>query len=115
VRNRVDANCAQGLQSRAISLGPISNTGGVVTATATVEMVEFATQGVAFSIDGRYVSAVMAPGSYTLEYRTARLMSGSHTVTGTVVDAVGLLAESGKQKVSTSSGGWSWRPSQSKR
>jgi hypothetical protein len=31
-----------------------------------------------------------------LKYGAAGATSGSHTVTGTVVDAVGLLAESGK-------------------
>jgi hypothetical protein len=104
VRNRIDGNCARGLRSLAVTLGPISNTGGVLTATARVETVEFGKQGVVFSIDGRYVSAVAGPGPYTLNYGAAGLATGLHKVTATVVDAVGLLAVSGKQSVSTSSG-----------
>jgi hypothetical protein len=104
LRNRIGGNCAPGLQSPAISLGPVTNTGGVLTATATVETVEFGTQAVVFSVDGRYVSAVMGPEPYTLNYGAAGLASGSHTVTATVVDAVGLLAVSSKQSVSTSGG-----------
>jgi hypothetical protein len=80
----------------------VTNTGGVLTATATLDTVEFGTQGVVFAVDGRYVSAVMGSGPYTLNYGAAGLASGSHTVTATVVDAVGLLVVSGKQGVSTS-------------
>jgi hypothetical protein len=115
LRNRIGGNCAPGLQPLAVTLGPITNTGGMLTATATVEMVEFGTQGVVFAIDGRYVSAVMDAGPYTLIYGAAGSAGGSPTVTATVVDAVGLLAISGKQSVSTRSGGGSCRPSQSKR
>jgi hypothetical protein len=104
VRNRIGGNCAPGLRSLAVTLGPISNTGGVLTATATVETVEFGMQGAVFSIDGRYVSAVTGLGPYTLNYGAAGLATGSHEVTATVVDAVGLVAVSGKQSVSTSSG-----------
>jgi hypothetical protein len=102
LRNRIGGNCAQRLQSLAIFLGPVTNTGGVLTATATLDTVEFGTQGVVFAVDGRYVSAVMGSGPYTLNYGAAGLASGSHTVTATVVDAVGLLVVSGKQGVSTS-------------
>jgi hypothetical protein len=103
-RNRIDGNCAPGLRSLAISLGPVTNTGGILTATATAETVEYGTQGVVFAVDGRYVSAVLGAGPYILNYGAAGLASGSHTVTATVVDAVGVLAVSGKQIVSTSSG-----------
>jgi hypothetical protein len=102
--NRIGGNCAPGLRSLAISLGPVTNTGGILTATATAETVEYGTQGVVFAVDGRYVSAVLGAGPYILNYGAAGLTSGSHTVTATVVDAVGVLAVSGKQIVSTSSG-----------
>ena len=104
LRNRIDGNCAQALRSLAISLGPMIDTVGVLTATATVETVEFGTQAVLFAVDGRYVSAVMGAGPYILHYGAAGLPSGSHTVTATVVDAVGVLAVSGKQSVSTDNG-----------
>ena len=102
LRNQIGGNCAPGLRSLDISLGPVTENGGVLNATATVETVEFGTQGVLFSVDGRYVSAVMGAGPYVLNYRSG---SGSHTVTATVVDAVGLLAVSNKQSISTSGGG----------
>ena len=104
LRNRVDGDCVQGLRSMAVSLGPVTNTSGILTATASVETVEFGTQGVVFAVDGRYVSAVVGAGPYTLNYGAAGLASGLHTVTATAVDAVGLLAVSGTQSVSTSSG-----------
>jgi hypothetical protein len=104
LRNRIDGNCAQGLRSLAISLGPVIDTVGVLTAPATLETVEFGTQAVLFAVDGRYVSAVMGAGPYILHYGAAGLPGGSHTVTATVVDAVGVLAVSGKQSMSTSSG-----------
>jgi hypothetical protein len=56
-------------------------------------------RGVVFAVDGQYVSAGTGFGPYTLKYGAAGLGSGSHTVTATVVDAVGLLAVSGKQSV----------------
>ncbi len=49
--------CPRGLASLAISLGPVTNTGGTLTATATVTTVEYGMQGVVFAIDGHYVSA----------------------------------------------------------
>jgi hypothetical protein len=104
LRNRIDGNCLPGLQSLSVSLGPIRNTGGVLTGTATVETVEFGMQGAVFAVDGRYVSAVMGPGPYSLKYGAAGLSSGLHTFTVTVVDAVGLLAVSGQQSVITSGG-----------
>jgi hypothetical protein len=58
-------------------------------------------QGVVFAIDGHYVSAVMGGGPYKLNFGAGGLPSGAHTVTATVVDAVGVLAVSGKQSVST--------------
>jgi hypothetical protein len=113
LRNRIGGNCAPDLRPLAISLGPVSNASCVLTATATIEMVEFGTQGVVFAVDGRYVSAVMGAGPYTLNYGAAGLAGGAHRVTATVIDAVCLLAVSNKQSVSTSGG--SCRPSQSKR
>jgi hypothetical protein len=94
--------CPAGLRSLAISLGAVSNTSGTLTATATVTTVEYGIQGVVFAIDGHYVSAVMGEGPYNLVFGAAGLTSGSHTVTATVVDAVGVLAESGKQIITTS-------------
>ncbi len=102
--NRTAGNCPAGLPSLAVSLGPVTNTGGTLTAAATVTTVEYGMQGVVFAVDGHYVSAVMGAGPYALKYGAAGLSSGSHTVTATVVDAVGLLAVSGKQRVSTTSG-----------
>ncbi len=75
-----------------------------MTATATVETVEFGTQGVLFGVDGRFVSAVVGVGPYTMNYGAAGLASGSHTVTATVVDTVRLMAVSGKQSVSATGG-----------
>jgi hypothetical protein len=96
--------CSAGLRSLAISLGPVTNRGGTLTATATVTTVEYGMQGVVFAIDGHYVSAVMGGGPYKLNYGAAGLPAGSHSVTATVVDAVGVLAVSGNQSVSTTSG-----------
>jgi hypothetical protein len=104
LRNRIDRNCAEGLRSLSVSLAPVSNTGGVLTGNATVQTVEFGMQGVVFAVDGRYVSAVRGSGPYTLKYGAAGLASGSHTVTATVVDAVGLLAVSGKQSIQSTAG-----------
>ena len=102
-RNRTDAKCPPGLPSLAISLGPVTNTGGTLTAIATVTTVEYGMQGVVFAVDGHYVSAVMGAGPYNLKYGAGALSSGSHSVTATVVDAVGVLTVSAKQSVSTSS------------
>jgi hypothetical protein len=103
LRNRIGGSCPAGLPSLAVALGPVTNSGGTLTATATVTTVEYGMQGVVFAIDGHYVSAVMGGGPYKLNYGAADLTSGSHTVTATVVDAVGVLAVSGKQSVSTTS------------
>ena len=103
-RNRNAGSCPSGLPSLAVSLGSVTNHSGTLTATATVTTVEYGMQGVVFAIDGRYVSAVMGGGPYTLNYGAAGLGSGAHSVTATVVDAVGLLAVSAKQSVSTTSG-----------
>ncbi len=100
-RNRNAGFCPKGLPSLAVSLGPVKNDAGLLSATATVTTIEFGMQGVVFSIDGRYVSAVMGAGPYQLNYGAAALTSGPHMVTATVVDAVGLLALSGSQSVST--------------
>ena len=43
----------------------------------------------------------MGAGPYELNYGAADLSTGAHTVTATVVDAVGVLAVSGKQSVLT--------------
>ena len=104
LRNRIDANCPQDLHSLQVSLGPVTNNGGTLTASATVETVEYGTQGVVFSVDGRYVSAVMGAGPYKLNYGAASLASGPHSVLATVVDAVGVLAKSATQKISTTGG-----------
>jgi hypothetical protein len=96
--------CPSGLRSLATSLGPVTNTGGTLTATATVTTVEYGMQGVVFAIDGHYVSAVMGGGPYKLNYGAAGLPAGPHTITATVVDAVGVLAVSGKQNISTAGG-----------
>jgi hypothetical protein len=100
-RNRTDGSCPPGLPSLAISLGPVTNTGGTLTAAATVTTVEYGMQGVVFAVDGHYVSAVMGSGPYNLKYGAGALSSGSHSVTATVVDAVGVLAVSAKQSVTT--------------
>jgi hypothetical protein len=97
-------NLPPGLASLAVSLGAVTNASGTLTATATVTTVEYGMQGVVFAIDGHYVSAVMGGGPYVLKYGAAGLSSGSHAVTATVVDAVGVLALSGKQSVSTTAG-----------
>jgi hypothetical protein len=104
LRNRNAGSCPSGLLSLAVTLGSVTNRSGTLTATATVTTVEYGMQGVVFAMDGRYVSAVMGGGPYTLNYGAAGLTSGTHSVTATVVDAVGLLAVSGKQSVSTTSG-----------
>ena len=101
--NQTPGYCPPGLTSLAISLGPVTNTGGTLTATATVTTVEHGMQGVVFAVDGHYVSAVMGGGPYKLNFGAGGLPSGAHTVTATVVDAVGVLAVSGKQSVSTTS------------
>jgi hypothetical protein len=101
LNNRVAGACPPGLPSLDISLGPVTNSGGTLTASATVTTVEYGIQGVVFAVDGRYVSAVMGSGPYKLQYGAGNLPSGSHTVTATVVDAVGVLAVSGKQIVAT--------------
>jgi hypothetical protein len=103
-RNRNAGSCPPGLASLAVSLGAVTNASGTLTATATVTTVEYGMQGVVFAIDGHYVSAVMGGGPYVLKYGAAGLSSGSHAVTATVVDAVGVLALSGKQSVSTTAG-----------
>jgi hypothetical protein len=92
------------LRSLAISLGPVTNKGGILTATATVETLEYGTQAVVFALDGRYISAAMGAGPYMLDYGAAGLAGGPHRVTATVVDAVGLVAVSDQQRVSTSAG-----------
>jgi hypothetical protein len=102
--NTTAGPCPVGLRSLAVSLGPVTNTSGTLSATANVTTVEYGMQGVVFAIDGHYVSAVMGGGPYKLSYGAAGLPSGAHTVAATVVDAVGLLAESNKQNVLTTSG-----------
>jgi hypothetical protein len=102
--NTAAGPCPVGLRSLAVSLGPVTNTSGTLSATANVTTVEYGMQGVVFAIDGHYVSAVMGGGPYKLSYGAAGLPSGAHTVAATVVDAVGLLAESNKQNVLTTSG-----------
>jgi Pectate lyase superfamily protein len=101
LRNRVSGACPPGLRSLDVALGPVTNAGGTLTAIATVNTVEFGIQGVVFAIDGRYVSAVMGSGPYKLNYGAANLSSGPHTVTATVVDAVGVLAVSARQNATT--------------
>lgn len=66
--------------------------------------VEYGIQGVVFSLDGHYVSAVMGPGPYTLNYGAAALPTGFHSVTATVVDALGVLSVCGGRSVFTTSG-----------
>jgi hypothetical protein len=97
-------NCPAGNPSLSISLGAIANSSGTLTGTATVTTVEYGMQGVVFAIDGNYVSAVLGAGPYNLNYSASNLSTGSHTITATVVDAVGLLAVSNSQSVSTTSG-----------
>jgi uncharacterized protein YjdB len=96
--------CPAGNASLSVSLGTVTNSSGTLTATATVTTVEYGMQGVVFKIDGNYVSAVMGAGPYNLNYSAAGLATGSHTVTATVVDAVGVLAVSNSQSVSTTNG-----------
>ena len=96
--------CPAGNASLSVSLGTITNTSGTLTGTATVTTVEYGMQGVVFTIDGNYVSAVLGSGPYNLNYSAAGLSTGSHTVTATVIDAVGVLAVSNSQLVSTTSG-----------
>jgi hypothetical protein len=99
--NKTPGTCPAGLRSLAISLGAVTNSSGTLRAIATVTTVEYGIQGVVFAIDGRYVSAVMGGGPYELNYGAADLTSGTHSLTATVVDAVGVLALSGKQSVTT--------------
>lgn len=96
--------CPAGNASLSVVLGPVTDSGGTLSATASVSTVEYGIQGVVFSIDGAYVSAVMGSGPYVLNYGAAGLSTGSHSVTATVVDAVGVLAASNTQSVSTVSG-----------
>jgi hypothetical protein len=103
-RNRNAGICPSGLASLSVSLGAVTNTSGTLTATATVTTVEYGMQGVVFAIDGRYVSAVMGAGPYTLNYGAAALPTGPHSVIATVVDAVGVLSVSGRQSIVTTSG-----------
>jgi len=103
-RNRNAGICPPGLASLSISLGAVTNTAGRLTAAATVTTVEYGIQGVVFSVDGRYVSAVMGPGPYTFNYGAAALPTGSHRVAVTAVDAVGVLSACGGQRVFTTSG-----------
>ena len=84
------------LPSLTVSLGKVTNTAGVPTATATVTTVEHGIQGVVFAVDGHYSKR----GAVQAEFWRWR-PSGTHTVTATVVDAVGVPAVSGKQSVST--------------
>ena len=70
--NQTAGYCPRGLASLAISLGSVTNTGGTLTATATVTTVEYGMQGVVFAIDGHYVSAVMGGGPYKLNCGAAR-------------------------------------------
>jgi hypothetical protein len=102
-QNITPGACPAGLRSLAISLGPVTNADGILTATASVTTIEYGMQGVVFAIDGHYVSAVMGGGPYKLNCGAAGLPTGAHTVTATVVDAVGVLAVSAKQSVSTTS------------
>jgi hypothetical protein len=50
--NRTAGSCPPGLLSLAVSLGTVTNTAGVLTATATVTTVEYGMQGVVFAVDG---------------------------------------------------------------
>ncbi len=96
--------CPAGNASLSVALGAVTDSGGRLSATATVSTVEYGVQGVVFSIDGSYVSAVLGSGPYALDYGAAGLSSGTHSVTATVVDAVGVLESSNTQTVSTVSG-----------
>jgi hypothetical protein len=103
--NVLVGSCAAGNESLSVSLGTVTNSGGVLTATATVSTVEYGLQGVAFAIDGLYVSTVTGTGpSYTLDYSASGLTTGAHTVSATVVDAIGETVVSNSQSVSTSNG-----------
>jgi hypothetical protein len=104
LRNRNAGICPAGLSSLSVALGPVKNNSGILTATATVTTVEYEMQGVVFSIDGHYVSAAMGAGPYVLNYGAAALPTGPHSVTATVVDAVGVLSVSGGQNISTTHG-----------
>jgi hypothetical protein len=97
-------SCPSGNTSLSISLGTVTNSSGTLTATASVTTVEYGMQGVVFSIDGNYASAVAGAGPYNLNYSAAGLANGAHTLTATVVDAVGLLAVSNSQSVTTTNG-----------
>ena len=59
----------------------------MLTATATLNTVEYGIQGVVFAIDGLYVSSVVGAGPYTLNYSASGLVTGAHTVSATVVDS----------------------------
>jgi hypothetical protein len=61
-------------------------------------------QGVVFSIDGTYSSAVLGPGPYKLSYGTAALKTGVHRIAATAIDAVGQLAVSEERYISTTNG-----------
>ncbi len=100
--NITAGSCPAG--SLAVSLGAVTNTSGTLTATATVTTVEYGIQGVVFKIDGNYASASMGAGPYLLNYSAAGLGTGMHSVTATVVDAVGVTATSNSQSVSTTGG-----------
>jgi hypothetical protein len=103
--NVLVGSCAAGNVSLAVSLGTVTDSAGTLTATATVTTVEYGLQGVVFAIDGLYVSAVTGAGpTYTLNYSGSGLATGTHTVSATVVDAVGLTAVSDSQSVSTTNG-----------
>ena len=102
--NVLVGSCASGNESLSVSLGTVTDTGGTLTATATVSTVEYGLQGVVFAIDGLYVSAAVGAGPYNLNFSASGLSTGAHTVSATVVDAVGEAAVSNSQAVSTTNG-----------
>jgi len=102
--NIAAGSCPAGNSSLSVSLGSITNTSGTLTGTATVTTVEYGIQGVVFAVDGNYLRAVIGSGPYNLNYSAAGLSTGLHTITATVVDAVGLTAVSNTQTVSTTNG-----------
>jgi hypothetical protein len=61
--NTTAGPCPVGLRSPAVSLGPVTNTSGTLSATANVTTIEYGMQGVVFAIDGHYVSAVTGWGT----------------------------------------------------
>jgi hypothetical protein len=101
--NTPDA-CPKDLRTVSVTLGPVSNASGLVTATALVTTIEPDMQGVVFSIDGTYASVVLGPGPYKLSYGTAALGTGAHRITATAIDAVGQLTVSGERNISTTHG-----------